>query len=158
MLVPPLPAAGPPTLSVGSKTRMSTYYEIDPHQRCAFLRFEGAIDDELLAATFRALYEDPRHLPGYDELSDLRGADVIRLTGGGLRQLAELVESRLQGRCDGFRSAIVAPADLSFGMARVYEAHAADPLERVMVFRELEQAHAWLGVEPPASWRRSESG
>lgn len=46
-----------------------------------------------------------------------------------------------------YRTAIVAPSNLSFGLARVYQSRRTRSLDDFAVFKELKQAAAWLGLE-----------
>jgi len=45
-----------------------------------------------------------------------------------------------------FKTAIVAPEDLSYGLSKLYESYSEHSPETIMVFREAKDALEWLGV------------
>ena len=85
-----------------------------------------------------------------DVLWDMSGADVMQVTPGILRQFvkkaAELGVDRKGGR-----TAIVAPEDLQYGLARMSEVFAdmvSSPYS-LRAFRTREEAIAWLEGDDP---------
>jgi len=81
-----------------------------------------------------------------DQLIDYSGIVHYEITAQGLeaysRRLAEALESS-RPRLDR-KIAIVAPKDLSFGMSRVFVAHMQRLPSSYHVFRNEEEAFAWL--------------
>lgn len=91
---------------------------------------------------------------GYDEIVDMTGASRIReATPERVRELAQLAASMDVPRAAS-RLAIVAPADLAYGLGRMYEAFrglARSPATKtVAVFRTRAEAEAWLAGPSPA--------
>lgn len=107
----------------------------------------GAISDSDLLSSYEELYENERWQPGFHEVVDLRDAQMERVTSEGLQQLSSLVSRYTNVKTEGFKTAIIAPEDLPFGLARVYEAVSKETPESVMVFRDLNNAFEWLGLE-----------
>jgi hypothetical protein len=107
----------------------------------------GAISDSDLLPSYKQLYENEKWKPGFHEIVDLRNAQMNGVTSEGLRQLSSLVESYTNGKCESFKTAVIAPEDLPFGLARIYAAISSETPERVMVFRDLNKAFEWLGIE-----------
>jgi hypothetical protein len=104
----------------------------------------GPASDSELVSRCRELYEDERWRPGFHEVVDLREAGMAEVSGSALQALAEMVDSYAEGHA--FKTAIVAPENLPFGLARMYEAYALESPESVKVFRELEDALEWIGI------------
>ena len=80
-------------------------------------------------------------------LWDLTEADVEHLTSQDVRKLARAPEGISRVRAGG-KTAIVAPTDLSFGLARMYEfsVDLEDAGIELRVFRSRAEALEWLGA------------
>ena len=109
------------------------------------LILSGTLTDRDLFAAYEALYADPGHRVGMDELTDCRAVERVEVTTGGLVALAAATARLLDVQAQTWRVAIVAPSDIVFGMARMYEAFRAESPEQVQVFRDRASAEAWLG-------------
>jgi hypothetical protein len=81
-----------------------------------------------------------------DVLLDLRRITSLP-DGDDIAAVAQAV-SRLRHRVAWGACAVVASADASFGMSRVFEVHTDELFERVAVFRDLAAAAIWLVVPP----------
>jgi len=94
-------------------------------------------------------YRRPDYRPEADSLCDLRDASVEAFTGAEIRRVvATVLEHR--GAPPGARTAIVVGRDLGFGLARMF-AHQLEAKSHsdVMVFRDMDEAMAWLEGETP---------
>lgn len=93
----------------------------------------------------RAVWSRPE-VAGFDELVDMTGAEQIEdATADAMRELAAL--SAEMDSDHPRRLAIVAPADLFFGLGRMYETYREieGPTAReTAVFRTRAEAEAWL--------------
>lgn len=78
----------------------------------------GSINDSDLLAAYREFLGDERLQSGYRELADTTEADISCLTTGALQCLTSMVTERLSAP---FRTAIIAPRDVSYGIGRMYE-------------------------------------
>jgi len=107
----------------------------------------GAMSDADLIPAYERLFATEGYKPGFNEICDCREADFAGVTSAGMRQLATMIGNYLSGRCEEFKTAVVAPEDLPFGMARVYGALTDQSSENVRVFRELKTALEWIGVD-----------
>jgi len=103
------------------------------------------VTDDLLIPSYESAYGDPLWQPQFAEISDLRRADMSQITTTGLRRLIKLIDTLYQGI--GNEAAVVAPDDLNFGLARLYEMESADSLQKMRVFRDFSEAGIWLGIE-----------
>jgi len=107
----------------------------------------GDISDSDLLSTYKQLFESEDYQPGFHEIADMRNVQMGGVTTQGLRRLASMVERYLAGQCEGFKTAIIAPKDLPFGLSRQYEFLSDESPERVMVFREPKEALKWIGAD-----------
>lgn len=107
----------------------------------------GEISDAELLPSYKKLYENKIWKPGFNEIVDVRNAQVKSVTSKGLLQLSDLVKSYVKEKGIEFKTAIIAPEDLQFGLSRVYEAISHESPEEIMVFRDLNNAFDWLGID-----------
>ena len=135
---------------------MPSRYSIHGDQGLVVTHFEGVVDNGAFVPLYRALFGDPGYRLGMNELADLREVSRLDLTSAGLEEVRLLTERTYAGSDVLFRSAIVAPTDLSYGIARMYEMFSSDGPEKATVVRTLEEGLAVLGLDdlpPDAGWR-----
>lgn len=128
---------------------MPISYEIDTRLGLIRTTATGVLTDADLVAHKRALASDPRIKPGMRELSDVRGVEQLEVTLAGIGTLVSM-DAEPAAMFDDYRLAIVASTDVVFGMARLYQQRTDEELERVGIFRTMEEAAAWLGLSAPA--------
>ncbi len=124
---------------------MPISYRIDRKRRLVLTTAIGTLTDEELVSHKRALIADPEFGPGMRELSDVRAIEGLTVTPDGVRKMAALDREHTE-RLGDYWLAIVAPADATFGTARMYQMLTESNLEHIGVFRGLEEARVWLGV------------
>ena len=108
-------------------------------------KFTGGISDDLLLTSYKEYYHTHNWHGQLNELADLSVADFSGLTSNGMRLLIEYTEKYCKEKgIDEFFTAVYAPNDLPFGMARMYQAMAEVSPENLQVFRELSRAEEWL--------------
>jgi hypothetical protein len=117
-------------------------YTIERERRLVLSVASGVVTAEEFLEHGKRLGEDPDFEPSFDQILDLRAATPIELPTAALKGMASL---RLFGA--GSRRALVAPRDLVFGLARMYESLRADAPESLRSFRTIEEARRWLGLE-----------
>ena len=76
----------------------------------------------------------------------MKNAQMGGVTVEGFRLLTTMVENHLAGKCEGFKTAVIAPKDINYGMSRMYQVLNEGKLETVMVFREPNEAIKWLRI------------
>ena len=108
--------------------------------------WKGKVSNADLISAYTKLFEDPAFQPGFHELLDVSEADMVEVSGEGLRKLELFIESQTPDSVGEFKTAVVAPEDLSFGLARMYGFYSDDSSEAVRVFRDSEKALDWLGA------------
>ncbi len=125
-------------------------YKFDKLQDGAILhsRFIGEINDNLLLSYAHALQEN-NYLGGFGlELVDGREVNAHATTRQGMEAFAEAarqVEDQIRGR----RVAMVAGSDVTYGMFRMWELRREDLDYTVRVFRDYDEALAWLIASRP---------
>lgn len=105
----------------------------------------GKLTNAELGEHVVAMNEETACNVGMMELADCRYlTDVSELSAENLMIAASMETG--QARVLGGKGAIVVASDTVYGLARVYAAVASDIREDSQVFRDMEQAMAFLGV------------
>jgi hypothetical protein len=125
---------------------MAISYRYDPDSRTVYIELSGELPEAALVDAARKMSSDPAIPPEHRELVDLRGLVATDVTPAALRQVARIFAAT-DTRPERSRVAIVAPGDLFFGLSRMYEAYRDASGLPLRVFRTLEEARAWLGLE-----------
>ena len=99
------------------------------------------LSDAELFAHARALKQDTRFLPASQQLVDFSDVTAVYVTVDGVRTMVAL---NPWGR--GSRRAAIAPSDLAFGLARMYEALTQLEHGEFQVFRTMNEGMGWLGL------------
>jgi len=100
----------------------------------------------------KSVWSDPA-LNGFDELIDFRALAQVDVTTAGLQAVAH-VAAGMDATAGPGRFAIVVNEGLEFGLSRMYEAFReleGSAVRQVMIFQQLEEAHAWLDERPEPS-------
>jgi len=121
-------------------------YRIDTKNKIVYTTASGELTDDHLLEHKQKLIQDPLFQPGMKELSDARTVTELKVTNAGIVKFAKQDEAD-SGLLDGYRLAIVVDSDLTFGMARMYEALTKESLPGLRVFRDLGEAQQWLQIE-----------
>jgi hypothetical protein len=119
-------------------------FSIDARARRRVATFTGLIGDRELFDAYASLVHEPTYDSSLDDLIDLRGVTHMGVTGAGLHRLIAMYDQR---ESDGHRTraAIVAPTDVLYGVARMFQALRGDETpEEIEVFRSMDDALRWL--------------
>lgn len=106
----------------------------------------GKVPDDEFLSSYISMYESESFSKGMDQLIDLRNTDSANRSKDVLDQFAVFVESKFKNSTKSPKVAVVAPNNLSFGIARMYEAYSVSIPWDFVVFRALDAAIAWLGA------------
>ena len=112
----------------------------------AVLVHAGTTPDEEFLAFYKSFYERDSIDKSMNLVVDLRDADSRQRSTEVLHQFAEFIQGALADATLSPKVAVVAPKDLSFGLARMYEAFADSVPWDFVVFRDIDAALAWLGL------------
>ena len=138
---------------------MPLEYRIDRERRVVFATATSVLSDEDVFAYQREVWS-LSDLVGYDEIVDLSLVeDLVLSSGDRVRALAELAAS-MDAQGVSSRLAIVAPHDLAYGFARMFETYRTmnqGAAKVVSVFRSMRSALDWLGVAAPCGPSREGS-
>lgn len=126
---------------------MALSLQLLPEQKLIMGLGEGEVTPRDLLDYLRRLHGLEAEVFSYDEIVDLRNADVSGLHLDGLLDVAD--RCRNEGRFSpSAKLAIVAASDLQYGLSRVYQAHRAGDGRQISVFRDLHAAEAWVSEKP----------
>jgi hypothetical protein len=119
---------------------MTIEYAIDHSQDMVITRFIGRVDNEQLENYINAARRDPSFMACASSLIDLSELTDAAFDAATIRSIA-MSRPAVPGR----KIAIIAPADVSFGLARVFQGFGSLPApESVQVFRDRAAANEWL--------------
>ena len=125
---------------------MPVSFSVDQNEGYFTSHYTGTIHDPDLHLAWKQFLDGDQWVPGLNELADLSESDLSKVSTGAIKQLALYVKHTYESRGIKTRVAIYAPADLPFGLARVYDTWATDSPETIRVFRDREKAVEWLRV------------
>ncbi len=132
--------------SLGQDGSMPIKYVINALPNTTRFYCSGNLSNEDILESLMHFVSNPYYNPAYDELWDLTAVESTTVSQEGLRRVAdfERTERPLGG---ANRRAVVAPSDLLFGLARMYEMIAEDVSIDIRVFRDTGPACRWLGFD-----------
>ena len=108
-------------------------------------KYEGTISDEEVLNAYNDFFQGKEWRPGLNELADLSDANVSLITNQGISRLVELNKRVFKAHnIDSVKTAVYAPEDLPFGLARMYSILAEDSPENIDVFRDFFEAKSWI--------------
>lgn len=107
----------------------------------------GELKPEELLEALGSVYARPDYRPGACALWDAREAQLHRFSKEDIRRVTSFVTNE-RGAPKGTCAAIVVSSSLDFGLVRMYEQMLTASTDvRVMVFRDMDEAKAWLRGE-----------
>jgi hypothetical protein len=125
---------------------MPITYQLKPDERLVVFIHVGVVTDEEFLSFYKALYEENRFDKSFNALVDLRQTESTVRSAEALTEFAEFIHEQYTNITSRPKVAVVAPEDISFGLARMYEVFSGDVPWEFLVFREVDSALAWLGV------------
>src|SRR4051812_37383965 len=121
---------------------MTVLHAIDTERKLLLTVFRGPLSDEDVREHLRMLRANPQFQLLMRELVDLRGVTDVTISSAMAR-----VSARWLLHAPDARRAIVAPSDVLFGLARMYQTHLGEiGAAQLGVFRAIEPALRWLGL------------
>ncbi len=122
---------------------MPSQLHFDPERNLITLELRERLGAADAIAALTELIADPRLRPGTNGLIDTTELTDLDLGAGSIRHLASLAE-RADALWEGGRWAVIAPRDLVYGMARMYQAIRSGAPYEIEVFRARDEALRWL--------------
>ncbi|MBN2318152.1 MAG: hypothetical protein JXR49_03710 [Acidobacteria bacterium] len=129
---------------------MPVFFDFKPEYNLVVCRQVGTVDDEEFLASYHSLFEGDRFDPSMALVVDLRRADSSKRSREAIQAFARYWKEWMQKTGKKSRVAVIAPKDVSFGLARMYEAYAESANISFTVFREADAALEWLGIPEDA--------
>lgn len=123
---------------------MPITFHFRPEAKLIICVHTGKVPDDEFTMRYKSIFEGNMFTPGMNLLIDLSQTDSSPRSPEGLRRFADFSKSKFAGAGTRPKIAVVAPTDLSFGLARMYEAFAESVPWDFVVFREVDAALAWL--------------
>ena len=124
---------------------MATTISFDKETGLATISLSGELDLlQAIKAAAADMMKHPDFQPGADALWDLRKAELNHLPTNDIMALVTYIKGYRQSRGSGYRVAIVVERDLLFGGARMFEAFSDTVPFTCSVFRNIDEARAWL--------------
>jgi hypothetical protein len=127
--------------------------EIDVKNNVIIRKVIGELTIEDIKAELAATPQLAGFKPDMGAVWDLSEGTNANFDTNELEKLAQFVELWSHGRVlTKYRSAVFAPRDIDYGVARIYQAYIEIHLVRFefSVFRELNQAIRWVNKTGPA--------
>jgi hypothetical protein len=122
-------------------------YAIDAKQRYVYTTVSGTIDLTEVLNHRRDLLADPAFAPDMPELADARTLKVVDFPPSSLSVVVQQDLLMSERMATTFRVALLLEDDRFFDLARGYERLSMPYGNDVAVFRDLESARRWLGLE-----------
>ena len=123
---------------------MPITFHFKPEAKLIICVHTGKVQDDEFMMRYKSIFEGNMFTPGTNLLIDLIQTDSSPRSPEGLRRFADFAKSKFAGAGMRPKVAVVAPTDLSFGLARMYEAFADSIPWDFVVFRAVDTALAWL--------------
>ncbi len=120
---------------------MPVTYRIDHENKIIFTKVEGVVTDEDIITHQKQTRNDPELDPSYGQLVDLSNIQKLEITAQAVHEFTSTKFSTVWSR-----RAFVAPDDLSYGFARMFQMMRDTADERTEVFRDMEEARHWLSL------------
>lgn len=125
---------------------MPITYQTKPDEKLVTLVHTGVIADDEFLSFYKDLYANPQFDKSFNLLVDLQQTESTVRSTSALRELAEFIQRQLEDIHPHPKIAVIAPKDISFGLARMYEVFSGTSDSEFVVFRDANAALAWLGV------------
>src|SRR5437867_2916534 len=125
---------------------MPIEHSIDHQRRLIIARGRGTLTDQDIFGYQKQVWSKAE-VAGYDELMDMSEVEHIRLESIDRVQLLAKVSAGMDAPSSAPKFAIVAPDDVAFGLARMYQTYRSlddRSTKQVGVFRSWEKALAFL--------------
>jgi hypothetical protein len=117
-------------------------YRLDLPLRLVRTHEWGVLTDDDLRDLYEQIRTDPAFDPSFRQLCDLRGVTQITTSVETLRSLAQN-----HVFMSGSRRAFVVGRAVDFGLARLFQTYSEAEGQAVEVFRDMNDAERWLGLE-----------
>ena len=123
---------------------MPAHLKVDVENGIVYSSFEGALNDNDILTHRNLLKSHPDFNPQFSEIVDFTEVKQLKVTVGLINSMAKS-DSLYSPES---RHAVIAPHDLTYGVARMYQMLAQDTRPNVAVVRSMTEARRFVGIEP----------
>lgn len=117
-----------------------------PEARLIIFVHVGSITDEELLLSYKTFLDDIRFDKSFNLLVDLRQTDSSKRSAAVLSKMANFVRKQYTDINMQPKIAVIAPSNLSFGLARMFESLSYNVPFDFEIFRAMDAAFDWLGI------------
>ena len=117
---------------------------VDVQRGIVYSSFEGTLNDHELVAHRDRIKDHPDFNPKFSEIVDFSRVTELKVTVGFINAMAK--SSSIFSPTS--KHAVIAPHDLTYGIARMYQMLAEDTRPNVAVVRSIAEARSFVGIEP----------
>ena len=123
--------------------------DIDLEEEQGFCRVTvvGKFDLQQYAPSINRVVDAMGPTPDMPALYDLRETDMAHLGTPEIRAMGS-AHRGIANRRGNARVAVLVGDDLTYGLARMYEAMGLPPKLQMQVFRDVDEAEAWVSFPP----------
>lgn len=121
-------------------------YKVSPQERRILTVFSGPLTGEELTEYARRPAVQPKEWADFDELLDLSGVGPADVHAEDIRAFARAAEASDRYRRSS-QLAVVAPRDVLFGYARMFQTLRSESPQSIEIFRAREDAERWLAED-----------
>jgi hypothetical protein len=125
---------------------MTVEYSFFEELKLVWVKISDSVTFDQMVANLKSLSRDPRYRPPMNKVVDLRKCRDYALSRQEAENFAGLNRELSTAFADE-KCAIVAPGDLEYGMSRVHEMYTTGSGLDITVFRQLQDALDWLGID-----------
>lgn len=124
---------------------MPYHFQFDSQNRLLLAVAYGRVDDSEMWEIYLGIRKRKDEYHALTGILDLTGVTEFDVQSGTIRGLANMPPN-IQ---DPALRAVVAPTDLLFGMARMFQSRGADTRKQLHIVRTLNEALGLLGIASP---------
>jgi hypothetical protein len=117
-----------------------------PEFNIIILEHIGKIPDSEFLSFYKSFFESSNFNPSSNLLVNLVKTDSTIRSSEAVYQLANYFRQKYKDTDTHPKIAVIAPKDVSFGLARTYEAFTDSIPGEFVVFRDETAAMAWMGI------------
>ncbi|MBN1516347.1 hypothetical protein JXA32_07240 [Candidatus Sumerlaeota bacterium] len=106
----------------------------------------GDVPDDEFLKSYKQLITSSSYNLAYNLIIDLRQTDSAQRSPAALRTIVTILKQVYEGTDNKIKIAMIAQADLSFGLGRMFQAYSSALSGSIAVFRDPAEVVAWLGA------------
>jgi SpoIIAA-like len=123
---------------------MPITYHFKPDARLVILAHIGLVPDDEFLSFYKSFYEDSRLDKSFNILIDLRRTESSARSPSAMQESVDFIRQQFVHTGARPKVAVVAPEDVSFGLARMCEVFSDAAPWEFEVFRSADDALIWL--------------